>query len=736
MNPASSNAGDLKGGVASAVVGLAQVLTLGLLAFGALGVEHANLAVRAAFSTAIFGGVIATLMGGTPIPGAGVRTSTTLIFATLVATLAVDPTLAASGMDRVQAVMFLSAASLAASGVIQVAFGLARLGSVAKFAPYPVIAGFMNGVAILIVLAQVPYLLGLGSPVRGKALLEALPALQPWTMGVGFATAAFIWLVAPRWKKLPAALMALFAGTALYYLVAAVFPGAVLGPRLGEIAATLPLPAALMPLASRAGLDLLLSHWQPVLGTALVLAVIGSLDSLIAAAGIDVAHNTRHRPNRELVGLGLGNIVCGAFGGVPVAFSPTLAIAAYRGGSRTRRSSLVTSVVLLGALMLGAPALAFIPLTVLAGIMVTVGVGLVDRWAKELMHQLARGDLKREGRWSLAVVSAVCVVTVAFNFVVAVVFGLIASMALFIASMSRSLVRATWTGLERGSRRVYSDEHTHQIRQQAQAIRILDLEGAVFFGSVVRLAAEVEAHARDARFIILDFRRVGSVDATGAVMLEQLTKRMAANGVKIFFAHVMPEGRLGRMFADCRTFLARPRADWFEDVDRALEAAERGLIGDEVGDTAAQELPLEATSLLEGLSASELESVRVHLERRELEAGEILFREGDPGDHLYVLTQGSVTIMIGTDRRAQRIATFEPGIIFGEMAMLDGAARSATAVADQRAVAFSLSAAALKSILVSDPGLGNHLLHGVARHLANRVRGATDVLRAISDAGD
>jgi len=722
--------------VASAVIGLAQVLTLGLLAFGALGVEHANLAVRAAFSTAIFGGLVASQLGGTPIPGAGVRTSSTLIFASLVASLAAESSLGAPGIDRVQAVLFLSAASLAVTGAIQVAFGLARLGSVAKFAPYPVVAGFMNGVAILIVLAQVPYLLGLGSPVRGKALLAALPAAQPWTMCVGLATAAFIWLIALRWKRLPAAMMALFAGTALYYLIGAMLPTAELGPQLGEISATLPLPVALAPLASRVGFDLLLSHWQAVVGTALALAVIGSLESLIAAAGVDVAHNTRHRPNRELVGLGLGNIVCGAFGGIPVTFSATLSVAAYRAGGRTRRSSLVTSMVLLAALILGAPALAFIPLTVLAGIMVTVGVGLVDRWAKDLMHQLARGDLEREGRWSLAVVLAVCVVTVLFNFVVAVVFGLIASMALFIASMSRSLVRATWNGLQRSSRRVYSARHAQRIREQAKAIRILELEGAVFFGSIVRLAAEVEVHARDARFIILDFRRVSSVDATGAVMLEQLAKRIAANGVKLFFAHVMPEGRLGRMFTDCRTFLSRPRTDWFEDVDRALEAAEQDLIGDTAIDTVARELPLETTSLLEGLNPRELERVRGYLERRELEAGEILFHEGQPGDRLYVLTQGSVTILIGASREAHRIATFEPGIIFGEMAMLDGRARSATAVVDKRAVVYSLSAASVERILDSDPGLGNHLLHGVARHLASRVRDATNELRAISEAGD
>lgn len=732
----ASIAGELKGGVASALVGLAISLTLGLLAFGALGAEHADLGVRAAFIAVVLGAPVASLLGGTPIPGAGARVSTTLILAALIASVATEPALAAAGMSRIAAVVFIGATSLVLAGLIQIVFGLARLGTLARFVPYPVVAGFMNGVAILVVLWQIPYLIGLAAPVRGRALLDALPAAQPWTLLVGAATAGLIWTIAPRWKSAPTALLALLGGTALYYVVAAILPTAEMGPRLGEISVTLALPVALAPLGSHAGVDLVFAHWIPVLGTAAAIAVIGSLDSLLSAAAVDVVHNTRHHPNRELVGLGLGNVVSGMFGGIPVSFSPNVSLAAYRAGSRARASGLIAAAALLAVWLLGGWALAYVPFTVLAGIMVTAGVNLVDRWTRALVGQVGRGGLERDTRWSLAVVAAVCFVTVVFNFVVAVTFGLIASMALFIAAMNRSLVRASWTGLQRASRRVYPATQARRLRERGEAIRVLELEGAVFFGTVYRLGKEVEALARSARFIILDFRFVGTIDATGAVMLEQLSQRLLADGVRLFLAHVMPEGRHGRMLTQYRTFLERPRTDWFEDTDRALEAAELGLLANEAELGSGEELPLQASSLLAGFGPEECDRIRAHLERRDLSAGEALFREGEPGSRLYVLTRGSVTIMTGSGHKSQRIGTFEPGVIFGEMAMLDGAARSATAVADQRAVVYSLSSAALEQLRAATPALGERLLINVARNLSNRLRHTTDVLRAASDTGD
>ncbi len=515
------------------MVGFAQLLTYGLLAFGALGVDNVDLGVRAAFGAAVFGSLAASLFGGTQVPGANVRVATTLILATLIAALAVDPRLAAAQTGRVEAIVFLAAISVAAAGVIQIAFGLARLGSLVQFVPHPVVAGFMNGLAILIVASQVPYLIGLAAPLRGRALLDAFPGAQPWTLGLGIATAALIWFVAARWKKLPAALIALFGGVALDYAVGDLVPSAQLGARLGHVDAVLPLPNALAPLVGHEGLELIADYWAPVFGTALVLAIISSLESLLAATAMDVAHNTAHRPNRELIGLGVGNLVSAACGGMAVSFSPAIASVAHRSGARSRLSGVFRSVVLLAMLMLGAPAFAYIPLAVLAGIMLTVAAGLVDPWSKTLMRYWLRGSLERDARWDLAVIATVCLVTVVFNFVVAVGFGLVASMGLFIASMHRSLVRASWNGLQRKSRRVYSVQQAQRLNELAPAIRVLELEGPVFFGTTARLARETEGQARDARYIILDFRRVGQIDATGAMLLERLSKRLAANGVRL-----------------------------------------------------------------------------------------------------------------------------------------------------------------------------------------------------------
>jgi CRP-like cAMP-binding protein len=169
-------------------------------------------------------------------------------------------------------------------------------------------------------------------------------------------------------------------------------------------------------------------------------------------------------------------------------------------------------------------------------------------------------------------------------------------------------------------------------------------------------------------------------------------------------------------------------------VDRALEAAEVGLLAGDTDSARGEEIPLESSSFFAGFAREDCDRVRPHLLRPELAAGEVLFREGEPGDRLYVLTRGSVTIFAGTGREQPRIGTFEPGVIFGEMAMLDGAARSATAVADQAAVAVSLSAAAVTQILAEDPDLGGRLLLNIGRHLANRLRLTTDALRAELDA--
>lgn len=724
--PAARLRGEAAGGLASAIPGLVHALTLGVLAFAPLGPEHVEVAIRAGFAAAIFGGIAATALSGTPLPATGPRASTSLILAGFVTTLAADP-----GLGVPQA-LALAALCTALAGALQILFGALRLGTLAKFVPYPVIAGFMCGVAILIVLSQLPHLLGLVPAALRGASLSWLTAVQPLSAVVGLATAAMIWVIGWRWKRLPAALLGLLAGTAVFYALRAAVGDGAGSPVVGPVPGGLPLPTALGSVLDLAGTPALAHHFPGLAATAAVIAIIGSLDSLLAAAAIDVAAGVRHRGNRELVAQGVGNIVSALFAGVPVALSPTRAIPAFRAGGRTRAIGFIAAALLAAALLAGHSALAYLPLAVLGGVMLTVAWGLVDVWTKGLVRRLVAGDRERTLLWSAAVVVLVAAITVLVNFVIAVTAGVFLSMALFIASMNRSLVRTVQNGAARPSRRIYGPEEARALTDARRKIAIVELEGALFFGSAERLGAEVEPLAATARFIVLDLHRVNSIDASGAIALEQLANRLGAAGSSLLLAGVVPDGRHGLALVAAGTYSKAEARRWFVDADQAIGWAEDRLLGP-ARSVSSKEIPLERLALAAGLSEDELASLRRSLRRAELNADEVLFREGEPGDKLYLLARGAVSILVDGGGQQRRIVTFAPGSVFGEAAMLDGAPRSATATVIEDAIVYSLSRRALDALARSDPSLATKLLVNLGRHLSARLRQTTDTLRELVD---
>jgi CRP-like cAMP-binding protein/anti-anti-sigma regulatory factor len=305
-------------------------------------------------------------------------------------------------------------------------------------------------------------------------------------------------------------------------------------------------------------------------------------------------------------------------------------------------------------------------------------------------------------------------------------------MALFIAVMNRSLVRSVHSGAARPSRRIYGPEEARVLADARRAITVVELEGALFFGSAERLGAEVEPLAATARFVVVDLQRVTAIDATGAIALEQLSKRLDAAGVSLLLAGVTPQGRHGVELLAAGTFVAPGSRRWFADADQALEWAEDRLLGAKER-ALFKEIPLERLDLAAGLDPDELRALRRLLRRAELNPDEVLFSEGEPGDKLYLLARGAVSITVGGGHRQSRIVTFAPGSIFGEAAMLDGAPRSATATIVEDTVVYSLSRRALEALARTDPSLSNKLLVNLGRHLSARLRQTTDTLRDLAD---
>ena len=710
---------ELRGGVTGAALTLGILLPLAQLSFAALGHDALPHAIRAAFIAAIVGTVVCVLAGSGVIGNAIPRTSTSLIFAGLVASLV------AGGLDLTD-VLTLTALCVLVSGLLQVIFALVGMGSLVRYVPLPAVSGFVNGIAILILVAQVAPLSGLSG--RGASIVGVLHQMHPGAMLLGFGTAATMWLVARRFPKSPAALVALAAGTLVYALVTKGWPDVQWGPLFGAPDAGLPWPNAWRSWLEPSALALVTRHLPELASASLVIALIGSLDALLAAAATEHATGVPYSPNRLLMGMGLANVASSAFGGLPVVYSNSVVQGMHASGARRGSSALVSAALLLLLLMFGAPLLGAIPLTVSAGVMVIIAFNLFDRWSPGLVRQLVQGRGTPEVRSSVTIVAIVCVTTITFGFVIAIAVGVALSLVMFIAAMNRSLVRGTTTAAAKPSRRIHPADHAAVLRASGDRVKVITLEGAIFFGTAETLRREVTAIADGATFVILDLASVRSIDVSGAMALDRLDRQLNGAGTRLLLAGVTEDGHHARALRAFDRSVATKEDNRFDDLDQALEHTEwtalmqAGLVRSDL------EVALETLPLMEGLSASQRHELARSMKRWQFAAGEIMFRRGDFGDEMFALTRGSVTLVEGVGDNGiegPRILSFRSGVVFGELALLDGCARSATAIADVESVGYSLSRADLEHLRGRAPDVAAQILLNIARQVAARLRFTT-----------
>ncbi len=717
-------------GISAAFVLVAIMLPLGLIAFAPLGEYGVEAGLSAAFAAAIFGSLTAIVLSGPLLPNEVPRASSVFLFAAFVLRIAADPQLRSTESQGVVEILFLAALCLAVTGVIQIIFGLLRLGNVARFVPYPVVAGLMTGLAIALVIYELPEVLGTHGGAEGGH-----HGVNGWTLAVGLVTIVGFVFVRRRWPALPSKLIGLFAGTLAAILITWLIPSADVGPRvpfLGKI----PLPDALWPPPSIAVVDLVLRFWYDLVITALAIAVVGSLDSLLAAVGeADGPLDSAHHPNRLLVALGCGNLVSSLFGGVPVAYSSHHAIMIHQSGSRKLVSSFATTITLVLLLLYGAPLLHLIPVAALSAMMLVIAVGLIDRWAGATIARARRGLYDRELIVNILLVLLVAGVTVVFGLVAAVITGLILSMGLFLAVMNGSLIRSVSTGANRGSRRVYPPEQASLLRIEGRQVKVVEVDGAIFFGTSDRLAVETMRAAEGARYLIVDLRRVTMIDASGALMLDRLARRLAESDCMLLLAHVSVDGKLARSLRGAGVFTERHRDDWFEDVDQALEWVEQRLLA-QANLGSERELAIGEFALLAELSPAQLAFMKPFLDRQLFPARAALYHEGQSGDRLYLLARGAVSVVTedpANKGKYRRVVTLAPGVIFGESAMLEGGTRAVTAIAVQEVVTYSLSRKNLLRILELDPDLHHRLMRNMLAHMSGLLRMTTGIM---SDAGE
>jgi len=723
---------ELSGGIASALLTLPLSIGFGLFALNPLGERYASYGVLAGLYSAIIVALFAALLrANSPVVFAPRSMQAYLVSMVVLHLVESEYYSMLHDPQQVLTVIFFV---ISLSGILQAAFGAIGAGSLVKYIPYPVIAGFQNGGAMLLLLAQIAPMLGLAQRLEPGTVLQQLQRTQPLTLAVGVVTCLLMLHAGRLTKRIPAVIVGMFAGIGLYYLLLYLGYGDSVGPFIGEFNFAMPdlhyLSGFYTLVHDRQWWGLLLSMFA----WAASLALISSLDVLLCAKVMEGVTHQRQDHNMSLVRLGLGNVVASSFGGIASAISLTSSQANYASGGRTGYSVLINAILILISVIFCSQLIALIPKVVVAGMLFVTAWRLFDRWTMQLVKRIiAAGPRNRASLLlDLLVIVLVTLVSVFANLVTAVTIGILVSVFSFLFRISQSVIRRSLRGDVLRSRKTREPRLMQLLAEQGQRILVFELEGAVFFGTAEKLVHQIEKAVKDgATLVIIDLKRVTDIDSTGVRFLVQANDAMVKQGKFLLLSSVEEHGRLGHFLRDSGAFAALGKNRIFSDIDRALEWAEDQLILSELGDVElGSEFPFGQLDIFAGLSEAELGIVKDMLNRRNYAKGEIVFREGDPGQQLFVIARGEASVRIHPSgaTRDIRLVTFSAGTVFGEVALLDTEVRSASVQADGELICYVLEHDVFQRLIGSHPRIAVTLLRNLGRELSNRLRRANRVI--------
>jgi SulP family sulfate permease len=474
--------GDIFGGLTAGVVALPLALAFG---------EASGAGPIAGVYGAILVGFFAALFGGTPSQISGPTGPMIVVFAGVFASLSGD--------------LSLVFATVILAGALQIAFGLLGFGQYIRLVPYPVVSGFMSGIGCIIIALQLARLFGHEPAESGTipALMEIPTAVSNPNMGalgVGLLTLGIVFFWPSNWGRyLPGPLAALIIGTLVSLALTDV-------PILGAIPTGL--PDFIVPAFSSATILI-------VFEAAMILAILGAIDSLLTSLVADNMTRTRHHSNRELIGQGIGNMAAGFFGGIPGAGATMRTVVNIRTGGVTKISGMLHSLLLLAVVLVLAPMASKIPHAVLAGILVKVGYDIIDWSYLKLAH--------RGPRFDLLLMVMVLSLTVFVDLITAVVAGVVVAAVAFVKQVADEQL-ASAAGHADDPTEGLTDDETELLEECGTRLTYFNFGGPLSFGAAADLGHQVRERLSPSHHtsLVLDFGRVPFMDVSAARAVETI----------------------------------------------------------------------------------------------------------------------------------------------------------------------------------------------------------------------
>jgi len=743
-----------------ALATLPQAVAYGLIAIAPLGADWAVFGITASVGSSILFGLITGLWAPNRFMISGPGAVTALVMASALGAAL------ARGYEPLQA-LGLAYVSVIIAGLFQVVAGLLRLGQVTSYIPVPVLSGFTNASALLVAISALPTVLGLPAMTLWDIIFTNLHAISFWPVTVGGVTIAAHLALDGRTKVVPGALLALATGTALYHL--GTWGGALAnGPVIGhidlmELWREPPLWIQGVTWVNLASADFTApSLWRDIdipLLAGLSMGLLASFYTVICSSTLVLRTDEPNDTNAELRVHGLANMLMGGLGFLPGNGSPSRSATILDTGAKTRAANAGSAVAFAVLLTVLAPLVAILPLWATAGMLVATSVLAIDRDSLNKITSVVFSTLPypRVVFGDIAVTAVVVVVALTFDLIAAVGLGVFLSVVLFVLGMGRSPVRRVYRGSRIHSKIHRPPEEIQRLEQEGHRIAVIEVQGALFFGSYARLVSHAQALLEDGvEYLILDFKHLTSIDSTGATKLRGLALMCTETGGKMMISYVEPERRTARTARalakanatkkatnqNCRRTQSSPRWIWlnlhanaiinlvgdawfFTDTDSALARCERILLERlQVAGPSKTRGRVAHSSLFAGLSRKQIAHLGLYATRHLYRMGEHVFSQGDDANSAYFLVHGRMNVLIdipGASRK-KRVSTLTDGAIFGEMGLLDGAPRSASVTASRDCICYSIDAGRYADLQAQNPDIVATLLGNVSRQFSTRLR--------------
>lgn len=526
--------GDILGGITTGVVALPLALAFG---------EASGAGPIAGLYGAIIVGFFASLFGGTGSQVTGPTGPMVVVFAGLFASM--------SGNAE------LVFASVVLAGILQIVFGFLKLGEYIKLVPYPVISGFMSGIGVIIIALQLSRLFGHEPDGSGTiAALQAIPGaisdpnIQAFGLGLVTLLLVFFW---PKkiGKVIPGALGALLIGTvaATFYMPSAV-------PILGDIPTGL--PELVIPKFSHETILI-------VAEAAFILALLGSIDSLLTSLVADNMTRTKHNSNTELFGQGIGNTIAGLFGGIPGAGATMRTVVNINSGGKTKISGMTHSLLLLAVILALGPYASNIPHAVLAGILVKVGYDIID------FPYLSRAH--KGPRWDLILMILVLGLTVFVDLITAVIAGVVLAALAFV----KQIADEQMTKFDDEKTKNFTATEQKILDKSKGRITCFTFSGPLSFGAAVDVSHRARSKAKEhTSAIVLDFSTVPFIDVSASKAIESIICDAQYSGQDVYTVGLKPS--VSKTLEDLSADACLPKGSNYKKRLDALKAAEKNLV--------------------------------------------------------------------------------------------------------------------------------------------------------------